>query len=214
MKKLRLGVAVLSFCCPFTSLAQVQKCVDASGAVTYTNQACPTKSKAADLPITTNVVAATPRTEVQLPARMDTGSTPLSMRPGDPPRQPTPHVNLGGSQACSRERANLKTSLNSKRPTQAAIEAAREAVRRACEAVGEDAQPQRTTDRCLTTSLSTASPFLGNFQEVLVLLDGTAWQITSATYEYMYEYAPNISLCASKGFIVVKGKKFDVQRLN
>lgn len=62
---------------------------------------------------------------------------------------------------------------------------------------------------CYQSSITAPSPFMGNNDEVFVLADGSIWQV-KYEYEYLYEYAPSVVICPSRGVLIVKGKSLSV----
>ena len=65
---------------------------------------------------------------------------------------------------------------------------------------------------CYESSIQKPTPFMGNDEEIFVLLDGSVWQV-KYEYEYMYEYYPTVIACPSKGYVIVEGKKLNAQLL-
>ena len=53
---------------------------------------------------------------------------------------------------------------------------------------------------------------MGNNGEVFVLSDSSIWEV-KYEYEYMYEYFPRVTVCPAESFVIVGGKKLQVQRL-
>lgn len=53
------------------------------------------------------------------------------------------------------------------------------------------------------------TPFLGNNDEVFKLADGSIWQV-KYEYEYLYEYYPAVTICPSRGVLLIKGKSLHV----
>ena len=62
---------------------------------------------------------------------------------------------------------------------------------------------------CYSSSISSPTPFMGNDGEVFKLSDGSIWQV-KYEYEYMYEYYPSVTMCPSKGFMIVEGTRLNV----
>ena len=62
---------------------------------------------------------------------------------------------------------------------------------------------------CYQTSIVSPSPFLGNDGEILKLSDGALWEV-KYSYEYLYEYSPNVIICPAKGKLLVRGKTITV----
>ncbi len=66
---------------------------------------------------------------------------------------------------------------------------------------------------CYSSIIRSPSPFLGNHGEITKLADGSLWEI-QYEYEYMYEYYPNVTVCPSRGILIVNGKKFTARALS
>lgn len=66
----------------------------------------------------------------------------------------------------------------------------------------------QTSGGCYNSSITKPTPFMGNNDEVFVLLDGSVWQIKHE-YEYMYEYYPNVVACPDDGYVIVEGTKLN-----
>ncbi len=62
---------------------------------------------------------------------------------------------------------------------------------------------------CRETQIKAPSPFQGNNDELVVLTDGTIWQI-KYEYNYMYEYYPDAIICPSARKLIVNGKSLNV----
>jgi hypothetical protein len=62
---------------------------------------------------------------------------------------------------------------------------------------------------CYTSMIMTPSPFMGNHGEVFKLQDGSVWEIVNE-YEYMYEYYPSVTICPSRGILVLDDKRLSV----
>ena len=68
--------------------------------------------------------------------------------------------------------------------------------------------PSQTSGNCYNSSITKPTPFMGNNDEVFVLLDGSIWQI-KYEYEYMYEYYPSVVACPNEGYVIVNGTKLN-----
>jgi hypothetical protein len=71
-------------------------------------------------------------------------------------------------------------------------------------------QSKELSQGCYVSSIVSPSPFMGNNGEIFKLSDGSLWEV-KYEYEYLYEYYPSITICPSKNFISIKGKKLSVQ---
>ena len=63
---------------------------------------------------------------------------------------------------------------------------------------------------CYKNSVKAPVPLLGNHGEVVVMWDGTIWEIVGGEYEYMYEYYPSVILCPKKRLMTIGNKAFKV----
>ncbi len=66
---------------------------------------------------------------------------------------------------------------------------------------------------CYESSIQSPTPFMGNHGEVFRLLDGSIWQV-NYSYEYLYEYYPNVIICPEKGKLIINGKLIDISCLS
>ncbi len=65
---------------------------------------------------------------------------------------------------------------------------------------------------CFETSITSPSPFLGNHGEIFRTADGGIYEV-SGSYEYMYAYFPQVTICPARGRMLVQGKVVQVQAL-
>lgn len=63
---------------------------------------------------------------------------------------------------------------------------------------------------CYESSILSPSPFMGNNGEIFKLADGTVWEV-KYEYEYMYEYYPSVTICPTRGKLIVGKKSLSVQ---
>lgn len=66
---------------------------------------------------------------------------------------------------------------------------------------------------CRTSSIVKPSPFMGNNDEIFVLLDGSVWQV-KFEYEYLYAYYPSVVICPSENMLIVEGKRLNVAAIS
>jgi hypothetical protein len=71
-----------------------------------------------------------------------------------------------------------------------------------------------TSGDCYDTSIKAPNPYQGNGGETIVLNDGTIWTEHSYQYLYLYEYYPMVTVCPSRGVMLLGDNKFDIQRSN
>lgn len=74
------------------------------------------------------------------------------------------------------------------------------------------AAPPAIAQDCYFSHIQAPAPFMGNSGEIARLSDGSVWEVT-ASYEYMYQYYPEVIVCPERGVIVVEGKKISVSLL-
>lgn len=67
---------------------------------------------------------------------------------------------------------------------------------------------------CYKTSIKAPTPFQGNGGETIVLEDGSIWTESSYQYLYLYEYQPVVTICPSRGLMLLGAHKFDVYPFN
>jgi hypothetical protein len=65
---------------------------------------------------------------------------------------------------------------------------------------------------CFETTVSKPSPLMGNNGEVVVLSNGSIWEILYE-YEYLYEYFPTVVACPASGKLIVKGKSLNARMI-
>ena len=63
---------------------------------------------------------------------------------------------------------------------------------------------------CYNSSIITPSPFMGNNGEIFKLSDSSLWEVQHS-YEYMYEYYPDVIVCPTIGKLLVKGKTISIK---
>ena len=66
---------------------------------------------------------------------------------------------------------------------------------------------------CYQSSILSPSPFMGNNGEIFKLADGSVWEV-KYEYEYMYEYFPSVTICPSRGKLIVGSKSLNVQSIS
>jgi hypothetical protein len=62
---------------------------------------------------------------------------------------------------------------------------------------------------CFSSTILTPTPFMGNNDEIFRLADGSIWKVFGS-YEYMYEYYPNVTVCPSVGKMMIKNKTIGI----
>jgi hypothetical protein len=65
---------------------------------------------------------------------------------------------------------------------------------------------------CYESSIMSPTPFMGNNGEIFKLADGSIWEV-KYEYEYLYEYYPTVTICPSRGRLIVRGKALNVEQL-
>ena len=55
---------------------------------------------------------------------------------------------------------------------------------------------------CITSTITSPTPFMGNNDEIFKLEDGSLWQV-KYEYSYLYEYYPAVKICPSQGKLVI-----------
>lgn len=63
---------------------------------------------------------------------------------------------------------------------------------------------------CYDSSIISPTPFMGNNGEMFRLADGSIWEV-KYEYEYLYEYYPKVTICPTRGILIVRGKALTVQ---
>lgn len=66
---------------------------------------------------------------------------------------------------------------------------------------------------CYQSSILSPSPFMGNNEEIFKLADGSLWEV-KYEYQYLYEYYPSITICPSRGKLIIGAKSLNVQSLS
>jgi hypothetical protein len=51
---------------------------------------------------------------------------------------------------------------------------------------------------------------MGNNEEIFKLADGSLWQV-KYEYEYLYQYYPSVTICPSRGKLIVGNKSLNIQ---
>lgn len=67
---------------------------------------------------------------------------------------------------------------------------------------------------CYQTSIRAPTPFQGNGGETIVLADGSIWIESSYQYLYLHEYQPIVTICPSRGLMLLRTHKFSVYSFN
>lgn len=62
---------------------------------------------------------------------------------------------------------------------------------------------------CFKSTVLSPSPFMGNVGETFKLSNGSFWRVKSA-FEFFYEYYPQVTVCPSKGYLILKDKKVEI----
>lgn len=62
---------------------------------------------------------------------------------------------------------------------------------------------------CYEAVIESPTPFLGNHEEIFKLSDGSIWEVTYE-YEYLYEYSPTVTICPSRGLLLINGTYLNV----
>ncbi len=63
---------------------------------------------------------------------------------------------------------------------------------------------------CYRSSVKAPAPLLGNHGEIIVMGDGTIWEIVGGRHRYMYEYYPSVKICPKKGVLIVGNEVLNV----
>ena len=58
---------------------------------------------------------------------------------------------------------------------------------------------------CFNASVIAPSPLMGNHGEIFRTSDGSIYEV-SGSYEYLYAYYPSVTICPSRGKMLVNGK--------
>lgn len=58
---------------------------------------------------------------------------------------------------------------------------------------------------CFRTSVMAPSPLMGNHGEIFRTADGAIYEVVGS-YEYLYAYYPSVTICPSRGKMLVEGK--------
>ena len=58
---------------------------------------------------------------------------------------------------------------------------------------------------CFQTSVMAPAPLMGNHGEIFRTADGAIYEV-SGSYEYLYAYYPSVTVCPSRGKMLVQGK--------
>ena len=66
---------------------------------------------------------------------------------------------------------------------------------------------------CYDSSILSPSPFMGNSGEIFKLADGSIWEV-QYEYEYLYEYYPSVTICPSRGKLIIKQKSLNVLQIS
>ena len=70
-----------------------------------------------------------------------------------------------------------------------------------------------SAQNCYQSTVLSPSPFMGNNGEIFKLSDGSVWEV-KYEYEYMYEYSPSVTICPSRGKLIVGKKSLNVQSIS
>lgn len=62
---------------------------------------------------------------------------------------------------------------------------------------------------CFRTSVTVPSPFMGNHSEIFRTADGGIYEVVGS-YEYLYAYSPGVTICPSRGKMLVDGKTVSI----
>ena len=63
---------------------------------------------------------------------------------------------------------------------------------------------------CFNSSVVAPSPLMGNHGEIFRTSDGAIYQVTGS-YEYLYAYYPSVSICPSRGKMLVEGRTVGIK---
>lgn len=66
---------------------------------------------------------------------------------------------------------------------------------------------------CYESSVLSPTPFMGNNGEIFRLADGSIWEV-KFEYEYLYEYYPSVTICPSRGKLILGRKSLNVQQVS
>jgi hypothetical protein len=68
-------------------------------------------------------------------------------------------------------------------------------------------------DNCYETSIVSPSPFMGNNDEIFKLADGSIWEV-KYEYAYLYAYNPSVTICPSRGKLILNQTTLNVQQVS
>ena len=71
--------------------------------------------------------------------------------------------------------------------------------------------PGGSNGGCLDASVKAPNPLLGNSGEVVVLSDGSVWEVGTGQYNYLYAYYASVRICG--GNMIVNDKAIAVSRV-
>ena len=63
---------------------------------------------------------------------------------------------------------------------------------------------------CVKTSVMAPSPLMGNHGEIFRTAEGAIYEVVGS-YEYLYAYYPEVTICPARGKMLVEGKTVGVQ---
>lgn len=67
-------------------------------------------------------------------------------------------------------------------------------------------------DGCYQAAVMSPSPFMGNNGEIIKLDNGNIYEI-KYSYEYLYEYYPNVTICPDANLLIIKDKKIQIKEI-
>ncbi len=67
-------------------------------------------------------------------------------------------------------------------------------------------------EQCHESSIVSPSPFMGSHGEEFKLSDGSRWKVVFED-EYLYAYAPRVTVCPDSGKMTIQGKTLKIQAI-
>lgn len=66
---------------------------------------------------------------------------------------------------------------------------------------------------CHKAMIQKPQPFLGNYEEIVVLSDGSVWKNITYLYLYLYAYYPTVVICPREWKMILNEKVFDIVKI-
>jgi hypothetical protein len=74
------------------------------------------------------------------------------------------------------------------------------------------AYPASNAQACFRTSVMAPTPLMGNHGEIFRTLEGAIFEVVGS-YEYLYAYYPDVTICPDRGRMLVEGKTVGIRAL-